>query len=80
MGWGVFGEAWVRWAVWFDTGLRGTPARLTTNGGQRLGGFGQGWLLGVAWVRLWGGLLLGPGRGRRDGGGGGGEGVDGLGD
>ena len=30
-------------------------------GGQRLGGFGQDWLPGVAWVRFRGGLLLGPG-------------------
>ena len=28
-----FGEAWVLWALWFDTPLRETPGRLTTNGG-----------------------------------------------
>ena len=38
----IFSEAWVRWAVWFDTGLRGTPARLTTNGSSASDRFGTG--------------------------------------
>ena len=32
----------------------------------RLGAFGQGGLPGVAWLRSWRWLVLGPGRGRRD--------------
>ena len=42
-----------------------------------LGGFGQGGLPGVAWVRSGCWLLLDPGRGRRDGGSG--PGVTGVG-
>ena len=38
----IFSEAWVRWAVWFDTVLRRTPNRLTTNGSSASDRFGTG--------------------------------------
>ena len=56
---GIGWEGWVRLAVWFDTGLRKTPARLTTNGvgralravlrraqGRLDAGMAEGWLRG----------------------------------
>ena len=41
----------MRWAVWFDTGLRGTPARLTTNGSSASDRFGTGSPRTGGWVR-----------------------------
>ena len=57
--------------MWFDTPRRKTLGRLTTNGVGRFRGFGSS---GIGnrrggTVRREGWLLLGPGRGRRDGGG-----------
>ena len=60
---------WVLRAVWFDTALRGLQAGSPRTGGARRaagsseGGSGRG---GMVCRDCW--LLLGPGRGRRDGG------------
>ena len=55
--------------VWFDMGLRRTLARLTMNGEAGGGSVWSGWVArgGLGALRLT--RVLGPGRGRRDGGG-----------
>ena len=53
-GLGTDGAARVLWAVWFDTPLRQTPGRLTTNGGGQAGDWtrvpdGRLFANGVGW-------------------------------
>ena len=58
---GIAGEGWVLGDGWFDTGLRRTPARLTTNGAGECGGSSAraAWRTGDT-LRLDRWLLLGP--------------------